>query len=611
MPDSSIRIMSGALALLLAVPAAHAAEAVTTTPTVIVSATRTAETVDETLAPVSVITRADIERLQARSVADVLRGLPGVSLVNNGGAGKNTTLFLRGAESDQVLVLIDGVKAGDATSGLFKFQDFPIEQIERIEVVRGPRASLYGSEAIGGVVQIFTRKGGGELTPFARVSAGSRRTGEAAAGVSGGGERGWFSLSGSGFSTDGFDSCRAFAGCFVVEPDEDGFRNRSLAARGGYRLSDRAEVELHALATSGDNEFDGSIFAGNQSDQRQRIIGAKLGFSPLERWQVTLRGGRSRDEIDSFKDGVFVSEFLTRRDSFTLQNDVALGDAHLVTAGFDWQRDGIDSSVAFPVRSRWNKAVFAQYQGGFGAHDVQLAYRHDRNQQFGAANTGSVAWGLQFHPAARVVASFGNAFKAPTFNELFFPFFGDPGLEPERSRTAELSFRGASGTTRWSVGVFRSAVENLIGFDPVTFFAVNVGEATITGLEATLATRLLDFDVDASLTVLDPRNREAGANSGNLLPRRARQVARVDVDRRFGRLGLGATVLAQGHRFDDPANTRRLGGYTTVDLRAEYRIAKAWTAQARVENVLDKDFETAAFFNQPGRGVFFTLRYQP
>ena len=505
------------------------------------------------------------------------------------------------------------VTVGSATLGSFAFQDIPAEQIERIEVVRGPRGSLYGSEAIGGVIQIFTRKGGGALEPYARVSAGSRHSFESSAVLSGGGERAWFNVSGSMASTRGFNACRGSltSGCFVDEPDLDGYRNHSASLRAGYKLSDSAEVGLHALATSAENESDGGPFTGNRSDNRQRVVGAKLSMALMDPWQLTLRAGRFRDEGDSFKDALFVSEFVTRRDTFTWQNDFAIDAAQLLSVGFDWQRDGVDASVAYPVRSRWNRAVFAQYQGSFGDHDLDLALRHDRNQQFGSANTGSLAWGWRFHPGVRLVMSYGTAFKAPTFNELYFPFFGDPELDPEESRSIEAGLVGTGIHASWSVHVFRSRVSDLIGFDPLTFTAVNVGKARIRGIEATVATRVMDFDVNASATLLDPRNEESGPNKGNVLPRRPRQVVRVDVDRRFGRLGVGATVRAESDRFDDPVNNVRLGGFATWDLRAEYALAEAWLLQARVENLLDKRYETADDFNQAGRGAFVTLRYQP
>jgi len=544
-------------------------------------------------------------------VQELLRGLPGMAVSNNGGRGKQTSVFLRGTESDHVMVLIDGVKVGSATAGLFAFQDLPVEQIERIEVVRGPRSSVYGSEAIGGVIQIFTRRGGDGFKPFASVSAGSDRTGEASAGVGGGDDRAWFSVSGNAESSDGFDACRgSFAGgCFTVEPDRDGYRNRGVSARAGYRFDGGVELEAHLLRTSADVEFDGGF--QNEAQNRQAVYGGKLSFAPLDPWRVSATLGHARDEADSFKDAVFASEFITRRDSVSVQNDIDLAPGHLAVIGFDYQRDRVSGNTAFTVTSRRNRGVFGQYLGQFGAHDLQASLRHDDNQQFGASNTGSAAWGWQFHRAVRLIASYGTAFKAPSFNELYFPGFGNANLSPEESRTMEIALQGVAGGARWGLNVFQSDVDDLIAFDAATFAPANLGRSRIRGLEATLAAQVLGVDASASVTVLDPRNRDTTANRGNQLPRRPRQVLRLDLDRAFGAWSLGSTVIAEGARYDDLANTQRLGGFVTLDLRAEYRIDPAWTVQARVENLLDKRYETAAFFNQPGRGAYLTLRYQP
>ena len=613
MPVSWLRVVPASILACLPIlsPSAGAARSVTTTEPLIVSATRTAQSAEQTLSSVSVITRADIERLQAHSVQDVLRGLPGMAISNNGGPGKQTSLFLRGTESDHVMMLIDGVKVGSATAGLFAIQDLPIDQIERIEVVRGPRASLYGSEAIGGVIQIFTRRGGGELRPSARVGIGSRGTREASASVSAGGERGWFSLGGSAQSTDGFDSCRGslVAGCFTVEPDRDGYRNRSISGRAGYRFDNGLEVEGHVLRTSAEVEFDGAF--QNESENRQAIHGARLAYSPLRRWRLSLSAGHARDEADSFKDAVFASQFITRRESVSLQNDIELAPGHLAVLGFDHQRDRVSGSTAYTVTSRRNRGLFGQYLGNFGEHDLEASLRHDDNQQFGASNSGSAAWGWQFHRAAGLVASYGTAFKAPSFNELYFPGFGNPNLSPEESRTVELALRGTLGALRAQLSVFQTDIDDLISFDAATFAPANIGRSRIRGLEATVTGQVALFDVSASLSVLDPRNRDITANRGNQLPRRPRQVLRVDVDRAFGSGLLGSTVHAEGSRYDDLANTRRLGGFVTLDLRATYRIDDAWSVQARVENLLDKQYETAGLFNQAGRGAFISLRYQP
>ncbi|MFP5506995.1 MAG: TonB-dependent vitamin B12 receptor [Gammaproteobacteria bacterium] len=601
------RCLPTAALLLLGSPSVFAAEI----DPVIVTATRTARTADETLASVTVITRKDIERQQAQSVQDLLRGIPGVDIANNGGPGKATSVFLRGTESDHVLVLIDGVKVGSATLGTTAFQDIPVEQIERIEIVRGPRSSLYGSEAIGGVIQIFTRKGGGTLKPYVSLGGGSYETYNASAGVSGGGERGWFSLSASGIDTEGFNACNGSlsAGCFTTEPDKDGYSNLSGSLRAGYRFDNGAEVDIHALHTDGDTEFDGSFV--NESESIQQVLGGTLRFSPLDIWQITLAAGQSRDESDNFKDGTFQSRFDTERDTLSFQNDLSIALDHLLTVGTDFQDDRVDSTTAYAISSRDNTGLFTQYQGRFGAHDVQLSLRRDDNEQFGNRNTGGAAWGYALNEGLRLTASYGTAFKAPTFNELYFPGFGNPNLRPEESDSIELGLGSKAAWGHWTINAYETRIDDLIAFDASTFAPANIDQARIRGLEAVLGTRLGNWDLNTNLTLLDPENRSGDTNDGNVLPRRARQSFRVDADRRFGQYTFGATLLAAGKRYDDLANTRRLGGYGTVDLRAEYALTRDWRLQARIVNLLDKDYETAAFYNQPGRSLFVTLRYQP
>ena len=581
---------------------------------IVVTASRVAETADEALAPVTVVTREDLERLQSGSVQDVLRGLPGVAIANSGGRGQQTSLFLRGTESDHVLVLIDGIRAGSATVGYFSFEHLPIELVERIEVVRGPRASLYGSEAIGGVVQIFTRKGGGTLAPFGRVTGGSRGTIDAGAGVSGGGDRAWFSVTGSTAREDGLDACDGygaplFFGCFTEEPDRDGFRNTGVSARAGYRFPEGAEIDGRVLLDRSDVEFDGSF--QNELQAAQSVYAATLTGPPRARWRPTLNVGRSVDDLDSFLDGVFQSEFMTRRDDVAFQNDVDLGDSHLLTLGLDHRRDRVSGTTGYPVSKRSNRGGFAQLLGVFGDHEIQLSGRRDDDRQFGNANTGGVAWGWQLHDAARLTASYGTAFRAPTFNELYYPGFGNEDLDPEKSATFDVGFSARRGAARWSINAFRTEIENLIAFVPGAGKPNNVSRTRIHGVEAALGTHAMGFDVDASLTLLDPRNRDDTAYRGNQLVRRPRQAARLDADRSIGRYRVGGTVHAEGSRYDDPANTRRIAGFHTVDLRTAYEIGAAWSVEGKIENVFDKDYETASGYNQPGRGFFVTLRYRP
>lgn len=603
-----LRLMPTAMLLLGPYPI-YAADNAASLDTVIVTATRTAQTVDETLAAVTVITRKDIERQQAQSVQDVLRGTPGLSIANNGGAGKLTSFFLRGTESDHVLVLIDGVKVGSVSTGMAAFQDYPIDQVERIEIVRGPRSSLYGSEAIGGVIQIFTRKGGGALTPSFSVGGGSYDTFKASAGVSGGGERGWFNANVSGMNSSGFNACNgkpfpSGAGCFTVEPDKDGYRNKSGTLRGGYRFGKLGEVDLHWLGTEGRVHYDGSF--QNESKSTQQVYGGRLLLNPVDALRLSLAAGRSQDDSDNFKDGIFSSRFNSERDTVSLQGDLSIAAQHLLTAGFDYQNDHVKSTTLYDISSRNNKGLFTQYQGAFGAHDVQASVRHDKNQQFGEKTTGGLAWGYAIGKQLRVTANYGTAFKAPTFNALYWPGFGNPNLRPEQSRSIELGLRGTPAWGSWSANAFQTVVDDLIGFDPKTFSPVNYS-ARLRGVEGTVATQFAGWHMNTSLTLLNPENRA----NGNVLPRRAEQTLRVNMDRGFGNYRLGATLFAEGKRFDDPENTRTMGGYTTLDLRVERAFAKNWLVQARVANLFDKRYETASYYNQAGRNFFITLRYQP
>jgi vitamin B12 transporter len=577
---------------------------------IVVTPTRTAQTVDATLASVSVVTREQITQRQSRSVEDALRGLPGLDFSVNGGRGRATSIFMRGTESDHVLVLVDGVKIGSPTLGQSPFEHLPIGQIERIEVVRGPRSSLYGSEALGGVIQIFTRKGGGELTPSFSITGGSQETGEATIGLSGGGANSWFNVSASGTDTQGINACNGVlnrAGCFVNEPDKDPYRSVSGNARAGMRFENGAEVDVHWLRSESDLFFDGGFV--NEGETMQQVLGGSVSASPHEIWRATLLGGRSWDNSDNFLNGVKRSRFDGKRNTLSLQNDFALAPRHVLTAGGDFQKDQISSDTVFPVTSRDNYGVFGQYQAGLGQHDATFSLRRDDNEQFGGKTTGNVAYGYDITDALRATAAYGTAFKAPTFNELYFPFFGDPNLRPESARSSEIGLSGDHPLGTWGVNLFETRIKNLIGFDSVIFRANNIDSSRIRGLELQAGARLAGWQTHASLTLLDPENRST-VNRGKVLPRRSRQSLRLDADREFGPFGAGASILAAGKRYDDLANRTPLDRFVTVDLRSHYRLTESWMVQGRAENLLNRDYETAAFFNQPGRSMFITLAYQ-
>lgn len=609
---SSGRALLVALACVFAAPAARSQT--TTLPQIVVTATRTAQTQDATLAPITVITRDEIERLQPASLQDLLNVTPGMAISNNGGPGKQSSLFLRGTDGDQVLVLVDGIRVGSASAGRTAIQDIPVDQIQRIEIVRGPFSSLYGSEAIGGVIQIFLRHAPGMFTPNASVGFGSDSHLQGAAGFSAAGKKGWMSVQASHERTEGINSCRvgaaeAFAGCFADQPDRDGFRDDALSVHGAWQFNERWSADGLAFRSQGRNEYDGTF--SDADDYSNQVVGGQLHFLPSDRVKLSLRAGSSTDFDADFLDGAYVDNFDTRRTLGSLQADIA-AIGGLLTLGYDWQREHLASNTIYVENARIDRGLFAQWQRDFGAQSVQTNLRRDDDSQFGGKNTGSILWGWDFAPNLRVTASYGTAFRAPTFNDLYYPGFGNPFLRPESSRNLELGLRGTPAWGDWSLDVYRNDIQDLIAFDATVGLPGNVDRARITGIEGVVDGELGGWNLRATATLLHARDdARGGLDYGNELPRRPRRSARFDADRSFGRFGLGASWYIAGRRYDDIANRHPLGGYALVDLRAGWQLDPAWKLELALNNVFDKEYETASYYNQPGHNFMLTLRYRP
>ncbi|MEW5838607.1 MAG: TonB-dependent vitamin B12 receptor [Pseudomonadota bacterium] len=577
---------------------------------VVITAARSAQSLNDTLVDTTLITRADIERSQARDVQDLLQGLPGISFANNGGAGKPTSMFLRGSNSDHVLVLVDGIRMGSVSLGSFSWEGIPLAQIERIEVTRGPASSLYGSEAIGGVVQIFTRKGTRDgFAPRATLGGGSYGTFNGSAGFSGGNGRFWGSGELAYETTDGFN---AYSGSSMFQPyegDKDGYRNTSGSLRAGAKLGDWGEAGVNWMRADGKNDFDGSFV--NEGDTTQEVLAANLNAHPTQDFNLQLSAGQSKDESDNTLNGAFKTRFNTTRDNYSALGSYTLSANQSLSLGVDYLKDRVDSTTAYTIDSRDNTGVFGEYLARFGAFDTQLSLRNDDNQQFGTHGTWTAGAGYRFSPELRVVALSGTAFKAPSFNQLYYPGFGNPDLKPEESTSYEIGLDGKLGGIRWGTRLFQNDIDNIIvtALQPGgLYLPSNLNEARIRGLEATLGARLGATDLNASYTWLDPEQ-VGGVNDGKMLPRRAQNVLRLDADQAFGAWRLGGTLNAVSGRYEDAANTQRMGGYATIDLRGEYVFNPEWRVQARIVNLTDKDYETAWQYEQTGRAFYLSLRY--
>ncbi len=605
--------------LMLALPAGVVARAATPArenlareSDVVVTAARLEQPVDSTPASVTVIRRADIERAQARTVEELLAGVEGLAIAGGGGLGKVTSVFVRGAESDHTLWLVDGVRIGSVTTGTPSLQDLPIDTIERIEIVRGPRSSLYGADAIGGVVQVFTRRGRG-AAPSLRLTGGSNGTRQGAAAVGFGDDALWVDLQASHLQTDGIDSCRGLpfppgGGCFISEPDRDPYRSTSGNLRAGWRPSPSIEVQGFLQRTEGRGKFDGSFV--NESDIANQVAGLDVTGRIGAGWSSKLTAGRSWDEVTSFRNGVQRSVFDSRRDTATWQNDFSLGTRGQLVVGLDWLQDRVVSSTRFVEDSRWNRAAFAQYQLGIGRHEVSVAARFDDNQQFGSNATGSIAWGLGFGDGLRVYASAGTAFKAPSYNELYFPGFGNPRLDPEQARSLEVGLKQSAGWGRWTLAAFGSDVDDLIAFDSATFLPQNIALARLAGVEGSLLLRRAGWRLEQSLTWLDAQDRSPGAARGRELPRRPSLSGRTTVGWSDERWDLGISAQFAGRRFDDLANRQPLGSYAVVDLTGGWRLSPSTELQLRFANVFDRQYETAYLYPSLGREAFVTVRYR-
>jgi vitamin B12 transporter len=563
--------------------------------TIVVTATRAPRTADDTLTAVSVITREDIERRQPLDITELLRTQAGIDITRSGGPGGNVSLFLRGGNSNHVLVLIDGVRVASLTTGTFDWRSLPLEQIERIEIVRGPRASLYGSDAIGGVIQIFTRRAQGIETALGAGTDDTRRASVAA------GTRGSTRVfaAGSHFQTDGFSATNPRAGPFF-DPDEDGLRRQSVSAGFEADLGAAARLEVIGRQARGTTEID-----PGESDIVNESVSARLAHAPTDRWTQTLTVGVFGDSLRTR--GPFSSTIRSHRRSLDWQHDLAVGSDTLITAGVSVLEESAVTSDF--DREQDSRAAFALWQHRFGDRQLQLSGRYDDYSTFGGHGTWSAAYGWALTPATRAWLSYGTGFRAPSLNDLFHPgvpglgFAGNPDLEPERSRTAEAGLRRRLAGGYLALSLFSTRFDNLIAFAGVDFQAINVAEASARGAELEHGQSVGDWYFATALTLQRTRDETSD------LPLVQRPDAKLATyaERRIGRAALGAEVVAVSERRD--VSGEDAPGYAIVNIAGRYGLGSAWMLELRVENLFDKDYEVVRGFNTPGRSAFLTLRY--
>lgn len=573
--------------------------------TIVVTPTRVAESVDTVVGEVTVITAAQIARAGQTSLLELLQAQPGIEMTQEGGSGANAALRIRGGNSGHTLVLVDGLRVGSATTGTTPLETIALDQIERIEILRGPASSLYGADAVAGVVQIFTRRGRGTPAVSGMLGVGSH--GLLQGRVHYGGESGAtrFSL-GAGLSrTDGgFSAARP--GTFGYHPDDDGDDRRSAHLHVEHALDARHLVGVSALANRDRVEYDAGTaedFARNAVNQLAAWWHGRL----AEGWSSRLRVGLGQNHTENFSLGTSTGRFDTDQTQYLWQNDFAL-TAGTLTASLERNVQRVDASTLFTRTRRTVNAAQLGFLGQRGAHTLQAALRHDDYSDFGGHTTGMLGYAYQLAPAWRASASYGTSFKAPTFNDMYWPatpwYAGNPDLQPERGRNAEVSVRYQAGGDRLGLTAYRNRVEDLIVYVFPTM--ENVDRATLEGITLDGGTTLAGVRVQASVDWQQPVNDA----TGKLLTYRARRHGSLDLAKTLGRWALGATLVASSSRYTNAANTQHLPGYARLDAWAQYSLRPDWRVLLRVNNVLDADYQLVRGYNTPGINALLALQYQ-
>lgn len=612
-------------------PAVHAAEDTIKLNEVVVTATRTPQLRENIVGDVTVIDREQIERMGAGSFTDLLRLQPGVQINTSGGAGTASSIFLRGTNDQHVVVLVDGLRINSATQGTTAYEKIPLSQIERVEILRGPASSLYGADAIGGVIQIFTRKSLSEKPLInAAVGLGSFNTKTAEFGITGGINALKYGVNVSSLDTDSFSARRVRRG---KDSDDDSYRNLSTSAFAELELTQGHTLGLQFFESKAHNEYDGSNYE-NFSDQvlQSYAITSKNQFTDF--WHSTFKLGMGVDDLDSHAkpntnsalsnknyNPSGITNYRTEQKQLTWQNDVKL-PLGMLTLLYDRLEQDVDSYPGPRLKfnkERNNDGFMAGYVLDYEKHSLQLSMREDHNTQFGNYTTGGVGYGFRITPEWRVTASYGKAFKAPTFNQLYSPrnasinYAGNPNLVPEQSRNREASIRYEVRQFSAGVTAFYNEIENLIvNGDPVK----NVNQATIQGATFDGNWNITDnLLLSGNLTVQSPRDDD----THQLLMRRGNRYGTVNLLHTLGNLQWGAEVTGASTRYNDLANQFKLSGYTLVNLTANYRITPEWKLEMRANNILDKNYvlsttKTSSSPNNPdyntaGSNLFVGLRY--
>jgi vitamin B12 transporter len=622
MKNRNLRAPLAALPLAILATISHAQTQ--SLPETVVTATRVAQPVTDVIADVSIISRETLDLAGQTSLREILAQQPGVQFTSNGSYRSSTGLFLRGASSSQTIVLIDGIRVGSATSGTASLENIPLARIERIEILRGAASALYGPDAVGGVIQIFTREPTAGMN--IEVTAGLGTDGQAQAGMSLRGTTGAIGYSvgvsherASGISVINNPAANSF------NPDKDGFSTTSIDARLVGKLNRDHDLTLSLLNSKSDHQFDGTPFpnpAGltrltSDAHAKPELTQTSLKWDArwLPDWKSTVLVGKSQDDSISeyfrISDGVLGgrSKFNTNRDQLSWQNDISF-DADLLTLLLETRSEKVDSSTAYTVSKREIDSAMVSYALNRKSWNALLVARRDHNSQFGSFSNWSLSGGYRLNDSLRAVGSLGTSFQAPTFNQLYFPGFGNSALQPQENRAAELGLKYDREAVALSAVLYRNNIEGFI--NPAT--NVQSSRAVLSGL--TLSGNLTSGATQYALSYdyADPRSFSTNPSTNNQrLVRVAKHVLNARVTQKLGEVSVFGEMKLSSDREDSRVNFAPgrdvLAGYGVLNLGANWSVRKDLALQARVNNVTDKQYTLANTYSMPGRNVFVSLAW--
>ena len=605
---------------VLAVFAAPASSQTVLNP-IVVTGSREPQPLDRVTADVVVIDAERIRASTADSVEDLLRREAGVQLSRTGGPGQSANVFVRGGTAANTVVLIDGVRIGSATLGQVEFESLGLSQIDHIEVLRGPGSSLYGADAVGGVVQIFTRRGEGEPRVTARAAVGGYHSYDIQTGVSG--AQGDFDYAASlgRESSRGVSALKPGDQFGNFNPDDDGFKRDTAQAKLGFTPATGHRIGVSVISSRLNSQYDASEFApptfaqDSTPDFRNKLATDVIALdyrgviSPV--WTTSALLSHNDDDLKS--GGNIIDRFRTKRDQITWQNALKLGtDQQLVLALERLDEKAHSDSFTDDVK-RDNTAAVLGYTGSFGAHVIQADLRHDHNSAYGNNTTGRLGWSMEIANNLRVRALAGTTFRAPSFNELYYPGFGVPDITPERGRSVELGINWRAGDSEASATAYQNRLRDLIFYetdrtfcpaDPAYDFgcARNIGRARLQGATLSGAQRWGAWRISGTVDFLDAKNTDTGAR----LTRRAAHQESLAADYEVGAWNFGGALLEVGAR---PDGTATLESYVTLDLRARWRWTKQWQLEAKLLNATNREIEPARDYQSLRRQAWIGVRY--